>query len=111
MMDIGVMQRKHRAWSIKNFGGWNRSGERSLLGVTEELGELCHLVLKRAQGIRKLEDVVYESEVRDAVGDIVMFLMDFCSREEIEIDQCIQQAWDEIKDRDWKKFPKNGRTE
>ncbi len=108
-MNIDVMQNKHRKWAFKNFGEATRNGERSLLGVTEELGELCHLVLKRSQKIRTLDPEDHRVKVQDAVGDIVMYLLDFCTREDIRISTCILQAWNEIATRDWVKYPKNGR--
>jgi hypothetical protein len=37
--------------------------------------------------------------------------MNLCNNLDITISDCIATAWDEIKDRDFKKFPNNGKTE
>lgn len=72
------------------------------LGVNEEAGELTHSVLKRAQGIRGDEEDVGPEAEMDAVGDIVVYLADFCHRRGYDLEECVQRAWDgEVSDREW----------
>lgn len=72
------------------------------LGVNEEAGELTHSVLKRAQGIRGDEDGVGPEAEMDAVGDIVVYLADFCYRRGYNLEECVDRAWnDEVADREW----------
>lgn len=75
-MNLQNIQAEVAAWSQKNFG--DQPAWRPLLGIGEELGELNHAYLKREQGIRQDED--HDAAMRDAVGDIVIFLCDFSSR-------------------------------
>lgn len=60
---------------------------------------MAHAFLKKHQRIRKNED--HDQQMKDAVGDIVIYLMGFCTLNNIDIDECIEMAWDEVKDRDW----------
>jgi NTP pyrophosphatase (non-canonical NTP hydrolase) len=76
-----------------------------LLGIVEELGELAHSFLKDAQGIRQHEN--HEELMKDAVADIVIFLCDFCSAKEFDLESLVLKTWDEVKQRDWKKDPEN----
>lgn len=83
---------------------------RMLLGACEELGELCHAHLKNEQGIRGTPEEWREKK-KDAIGDTLIYLMDYCNKEDLDIEECLQMALDEIATRDWVRFPKNGKTE
>lgn len=81
----------------------------TVLGVNEEAGELTHSVLKRAQGIRGDEDGVGVEAEKDAVGDIIVYLADFCYRRGYDLDECVKQAWDgEVSDREWDSETRKG---
>ena len=100
-MSLRKIQTDQAAWSKKNFGihpSWQ-----PLLGVSEEVGELCHAYLKRTQAIRNSED--HDAKLRDAVGDLVIYLCDFCSCEGIDLEDVVNQVWQEVRRRDWKKNP------
>lgn len=85
-------------WVKHNFG--ERPSWMPLLGAMEELGELAHAHLKKAQGIRTSED--HDANARDAVADIVIFLADYCSAQGYDFEQIVQETWDKVKQRDWK---------
>lgn len=105
---LGKLQKEQEIWGNHNFGP--QAGERMLLGVSEEVGELCHAHLKSLQGIRKsTEELV--AKKKDAIGDIVIYLTAYCNSEGIDFQECVDTAWNEVSQRDWKKFPKNGLTE
>lgn len=96
-----------RRWAEKNFGPdvpvWQ-----PLLGIGEELGELNHHFLKRAQGIRGTAEEHREA-MGDAVADIFIYLVDFCNRERIDLDWEIRKAWtNTVSKRDWKANPITG---
>lgn len=107
-MGMKEIQWEQRAWAEYNFGG--RNATHALLGISEEVGELSHVHLKMLQGIRITSDI-FRSKARDAIGDIVIFLMDYCNANGWELEDIVAETWQEVKNRDWKKFPKNGRTE
>lgn len=82
------------------------------LGVNEEAGELAHSVLKRAQGIREDEDGVGEAAEKDAVGDIVVYLADFCHRRGYDLEDCVREAWHgEVSEREWDTRTRQGGAE
>lgn len=83
---------------------------RPLLGVVEEVGELCHAHLKNEQGIRGTPEE-WEAKKKDAIGDILIYLLDYATREGVDVEECLETAWAEVSARDWVRFPKNGRTE
>lgn len=105
-MTFRDLQEQQKAWVEHNFPGrpdWN-----PLLGAMEELGELAHAHLKEFQKIRKQD---YVAKGKDAVGDIFIYLSDYCSARGWDMQEIIETTWGEVKTRDWKKYPKNGRTE
>lgn len=98
-MDLGILQEEVREWSTRNFV--DQPSYMPLLGVGEEVGELNHAFLKKLQNIRM--DESHDENMRDAIGDIIIYLCDFCSRENISLALCIEEAWNVVKQRNWKK--------
>ncbi len=94
-----AIQKEVEQWVNHNFPG--RPMHQPMLGLMEELGELAHAVNKREQKVRLNED--HDAAIVDAVGDICIYLMDFCNAEGIDLDTCINKTWNEVKKRDWKK--------
>jgi NTP pyrophosphatase (non-canonical NTP hydrolase) len=77
------------------------------LGVVEEIGELAHVVLKQDQKIiQKIVDPRVE-EI-DAIGNIVIFLINFCNFRGYDFETCVSTTAGEVLQRDWRKYPKNG---
>ena len=95
-------------WARYNFGS-NVPPYQPLLGAVEELGELAHAQLKGEQVIRQYAEST--DQKIDAIGDIVIYLIDYCNRSGLSFVKCVLTAWKEVRQRDWKKFPKNGRDE
>lgn len=97
-------------WSYYNFG--NQPSYRPLLGIVEEVGELCHAHLKHEQNIRRNtnpQEVLLKKY--DAIGDVMIYLMDYAARENINILAALIKTWDEVKKRDWKKYPTTGKPD
>lgn len=99
------LQIEQRAWTEKNFG--ERPAWHPLLGLVEEIGELAHAYLKREQGIRGTR-AEHNEAIRDAIGDIVIYLCDFCSREHIDLQDAVTETWGRVSRRDWKTDPVSG---
>lgn len=106
-MTLSEYQTAVGAWSAKNFG--NQPSYRPLLGVAEEVGELCHAHLKAEQGIRVNED--HFAAKCDAVGDIIIYLCDYCAHEGISLEVALATAWEEVSARDWTKHKEKGTNE
>jgi len=102
---LAQMQEEQRPWVKHNFG--ESPPHHPLLGIVEEVGELSHGYLKSEQGIRGSKAKHHE-EMEDAVGDIVIYLTDFCSRVGINLQDTVRKTWDSVKERDWKKNPEDG---
>ena len=98
---LNELQKRHKVWARKNFG--DQESIDYILGVTEEVGELSHAFLKRKQGIRNNEK--HNDNINDAIGDIVVFLAGFCNSEGLDFEQIVNETWNEVEKRDWKKNP------
>ncbi len=98
-MNLLRLQNEVFVWTNHNFP--NQQKWHPVLGLSEEVGELCHSYLKREQGIRVEE--VHRDKIVDAVGDIVIFLCNFCNWEGIDLEKTVQKVWSEVKQRDWTK--------
>ena len=97
LVRLDALQLDIDEWVKKNFA--THPLHHPLLGLVEEVGELSHAVLKREQKIRLNEN--HDAEIRDAVGDILIYLIDFCNAEAISISNCLQETWGNVKKRDW----------
>lgn len=108
LLNLNDFQSEVHEWEVKNFG--EQSGWMPLLGVGEEVGELQHAYLKMTQGIRgSLPEHV--ANMKDAVGDIVIFLAAFCALMGIDMEMAIVETWGEVKKRDWTANKVDGRTD
>jgi NTP pyrophosphatase (non-canonical NTP hydrolase) len=105
---VKKIQQEQATWAFFNFGPHNST--HALLGVTEEVGELSHAHLKFLQGIR-ITPAQYEIKAKDAIGDIIIYLMDYCTANGWDLEDIVRDTWDTVKTRDWKTFPKNGVSE
>lgn len=108
IVTFGELQAGVKEWTEHNFP--NNVPWMPLLGVGEELGELNHAFLKMSQGIRGTEEE-HLSAMNDAVGDIIIYLADFCNRTGMNIGRAVNDAWTEASQRDWIKYPKDGVSE
>ena len=106
-MNLLELQKEVWAWSSRNFGDRDRQPSyRPLLGVGEEVGELNHVHLKNEQGIRLGFDRAGQV---DAIGDIVIYLADYCAREGLSLDDAVTETWAVVKRRNWLRYPITGR--
>lgn len=99
---LQMIQCLHEQWCRDNFGqNADNPVEWSVLGLIEEVGELAHHQLKGMQNIRQGED--HEVGARDAVGDIFLFLLDYCTRRGWDFAEIVDEVVDEVHNRDWTK--------
>lgn len=95
---FGRLQAEAGIWQEKNFGA--QPAYRNLLGVSEEVGELAHAHLKGEQGIRLTPEEVRAKKI-DAVGDIVIFLANYCTSSGIDFQKAVEITWAEARKRVW----------
>ena len=48
-------------------------------------------------------DEDHDAKMRDAVADILIFLCGFCSTQGIDLQEQVNETWEEVKKRDYKK--------
>jgi NTP pyrophosphatase (non-canonical NTP hydrolase) len=106
-LTFGQLQEHVGEWSRRNFP--NNQPYHPLLGLVEEVGELSHSFLKSEQGIRGTIEEHHAAKV-DAVGDILVYLADFCSRNDIDMQDAIETTWGMVQKRDWQKNRGDGVT-
>ena len=104
---IRFVQVESQKWRTHSFPPEDRTVELQALGVCEEAGELAHAVLKRRQGIRGTE-AEHIGEIRDAVGDIIIYLCGLCSSIGLDVETCLKIAWVEVAQRDWSEHKETG---
>jgi NTP pyrophosphatase (non-canonical NTP hydrolase) len=66
----------------------NSSPETQLLKAVSELGELADATIKKDR-----------EEVIDAVGDVMVCLVNYCALQDISLVSCMEVAYDTIKNR------------
>jgi len=97
-LSLARLQAEVDAWAQRNFGV--RPAWQPLVGIMEELGELAHAHLKAAQGIRRDED--HDAGARDAVGDIVIYVADYCNAAGYNLEEIVNETWAKVRQRDWR---------
>ncbi len=106
-MNLKKLQEEHKKWIEYNFP--NATSDMQFKGVVEEVGELSHALLKREQGIRGSKEQ-HERDIKDAIGDIIIFLSGLCIKENLSLEECVFDTWAEVKKRDWIENPETGKS-
>lgn len=66
----------------------NSTPQAQFMKAVSEMGEL-------ADGIAKMD----RAATKDAVGDVLVCLINMCALMDMDVTECLGAAWDEIKDR------------
>ncbi|WP_193063434.1 MazG-like family protein [Oceanobacillus oncorhynchi] len=90
-MNLNNQTRLIRKWA-KERGLDNADPAKQMLKLAEEHGELAAALAKGR----------HKSKIEDAVGDMYVVMTILCMQLDIEIESCIDTAYDEIQDRDGK---------
>lgn len=99
---LHTVQVQQHEWSLRNFG--EHPVWMPVMGCAEEVGELSHAVLKRAQEIRGTKED-HDAAIRDAVADIVIFACDVANVEGFDLEAEVIATWERVRKRDWKANP------
>lgn len=79
-----------------------------VLGVMEELGELAHCLLKRAQGIRGYDNPdKFRAESRDAIGDCLIYLTQVAHALGYDLQDVLDETAAQVLKRDWINHPED----
>lgn len=68
--------------------------------------ELGHALLTAAQGIRTADD--HAAAEKAAIGDIIIFLKNFCTVRGYALDECVSETWNKAKQRNRQANPETG---
>jgi len=104
---IDLKQQALFEWAKRNFGELNAPNgslntSNEIHGMQEELGELSHAYLKRAQRIRDAADGSdMKDEIADAFADVVIFGLNAMSCEGIDAEEVLQATIAKVLQRDW----------
>jgi NTP pyrophosphatase (non-canonical NTP hydrolase) len=114
MLMLRKTQAEINEWSEHNFGEVPNSQIpyriSSFLGMVEELGEIAHSILKLTQGIRGDKSKHIEA-IEDGIADLMVFLLDFCGRNNMDAESLLERVWAKVKLRDWNKNKLTGGAE
>lgn len=105
LVDFDALQKEYNEWQERNFPG--TTPVHQALGCCEEAGELAHAVLKLDQGIRGTEEE-HVANMKDAIGDFVIYAMGISKSYDFTIDECVKLAWARVRQRDWIADPQAG---
>jgi NTP pyrophosphatase (non-canonical NTP hydrolase) len=111
---LNVLQVRLAKWQKSNFKEEDCKAEWMIAGALEELGEAAHIILKARQKIRKYQngfDEVAREDLKDAVGDAVVYLMQLCSQTKILFGEAIFDTADGVLERNWIEKKKDGVNE
>lgn len=113
-INLRFTQAVWKQWAIANFGQSFQPVPgmpyRPLIGMMEELGELAHAHLKQEQKIRGTA-AEHEAAAKDAIGDLILYLLDYCNGRGWDADTIIQDTVDTVLHRNWKANPSTGVVE
>lgn len=111
MKTLAEIQKEIGEWAKEQFGSnlsrddssplWNHplGSLAPLLGMVEEIGELCHAVVYRHQG-RGYDNVQEHREAKeDAVADLMVFACDYANREGMDLTAILNKVWDKVSKR------------
>ena len=105
--ELSFLQRRLANWQRENFG--MVLPEHLALGATEEVGELCHIMLKHIQSIRGFDNQKkFQVELGDALADATIYLMQLATYNGLDFGELLHWTAEEVMERDWKKNPESG---
>lgn len=112
MKNLDQIQEEVSGWSVNQFGtnisndhnschyGNTLGSIPSFFGLVEELGELARVFGRCAQGRseHKTHQEIYDAKV-DAIADLMIFLCDLASRENIHLLSALNMTWNRVQNR------------
>ncbi len=102
---IDLKQKELADWEERNFGRHDDDVLKVALGMAEEVGEVCHHVLKGTQKIRGGLNGMNKAEIADGVADTLIYGIQLLSRLDMDAEKEISEVIDKVLARDWKKDP------
>ena len=98
---MDLQQQELALWQERNFGKHDDDILKCALGMSEEVGEVCHHVLKGTQHIRGGVDGIDVMEVADGVADVVIYGIQLLSKLGLDAEEEIAKTINNVLARDW----------
>ena len=109
---LNDLQGKWFLWKEKNFDESTGKGpEWQALGMAEEVGEVCRIILKAQQKIRQYTNGFDEKARKDLakeISDVAIFSIQLCSIMGIDFGKALFDRSEEVMKRNWTKDRENG---
>jgi len=102
---IDLKQKQLKEWQEKNFGIHEDDILKCALGMSEEVGEVCHHVLKGVQKIRFGIGGIDKKQVADGIADTLIFGLQILSKLDLDAEKEIAEVIEKVLQRDWIKDP------
>lgn len=102
---IDLKQKQLDEWQAKNFGRHGDDALKCALGMAEEVGEVCHHVLKGTQRIRGGMNGLNKAEIADGVADTLIYGMQLLSVLGLDAEKEFTAVIEKVLRRDWKENP------
>jgi len=100
-VNLAALQVRLVRWQTKNFGGATLAEVG--LGASEEVGELCHAILKSMQGIRGYSDKdKLRADAGDAIADATVYLIQCATILRLDFAALLFGTASNVMARDWK---------
>ena len=103
---IDLKQKELDDWQSRNFGRHDDDALKCALGMAEEVGEVCHHVLKGTQRIRGGMNGLNKAEIADGVADTLIYGLQLLTVLGIDAEEEIALVIEKVRRRDWKNNPK-----
>ena len=87
-MTLNELEVKIRNWAIERNIDKSENAPKQMIKIMEELGETSAALLKKN-----------EPELKDGIGDILVTVIIFAQQLGYTPAECLEEAWNEIKDR------------
>ena len=97
-MNLSELQEEISKWADHNFP--NDTREIAVLGLAEEVGELCRAAVKGRQGIRGTVEE-WEQEASKEIGDILIKLVHVCHVWGFDLEEVVGERWKVIRERNF----------
>ena len=102
-MDLYEIQTEHTEWITRNFP--NQTIEQAVMGMIEEMGELCHALLKSQQGIRGMDEDTALAKIIDAHCDLIIFSLFIAEKLGYDLGENLTATWEQVRQRNWVENP------
>lgn len=82
----------------------------NFLVAARGIGKIHQAYLKNSQGIRKMTLQKMKEQIADGIADILIFAVQECSNQELDMLELYRGVALEVMRRDWKKNPTTGKS-